>query len=184
MQKKIKKTYNGGKHIQSTPPVAPIKSPSPQILTANKLPLFLPFLQLPTSQPPEARERKPKSREPPPRDAMEPSAAAASRPPSFTAQTNALLRKNLIFQVRIPLPSSHFFPLRLNCYDLFGTRMSLLCCSDDMPQGKEETARWSVQNFARCFFFQKKEQQNFGLICQFSLFLKCRRQLVLVKSWA
>ncbi|KAF2927371.1 hypothetical protein DAI22_06g200400 [Oryza sativa Japonica Group] len=31
---------------------------------------------------------------------MEPSAAVASRPPSFTAQTNALLRKNLIFQKR------------------------------------------------------------------------------------
>ncbi|TVT96654.1 hypothetical protein EJB05_58124 [Eragrostis curvula] len=30
----------------------------------------------------------------------QPSAAAASRPPSFTSQTNALLRKNLIFQKR------------------------------------------------------------------------------------
>jgi hypothetical protein len=37
-------------------------------------------------------------------------AAGASRPPSFASQTNALLRKNLIFQVRsmAPCPSFQF----------------------------------------------------------------------------
>jgi hypothetical protein len=80
-------------------PVASINCPL-QILTALTIPPNEPTERETNDSPQRERERSDSKRTENCRRVMESSsAAAASRPPSFAFQTNALLRKNLIFQV-------------------------------------------------------------------------------------